>query len=267
MKKDNLRVAVLGSGPSGLLAAHAARLHGLSLDVLSVKSKSKTGGAMYLHSPIPYLSPKRPEGIVRYRMMGDAATYARKVYGTEDAESITSFNKFKDGEEHEAWNLITAYDLLWRAWEPSIIDVKLSPAIVDEIVRDYHIVLSTIPANITCYNRGIHEFPKQGVWVAPDNVSELKNEQIVYNGTDEGSWYRQSNLWGWRGTEWGVGVPKPPLQGVVSVNKPIRTNCDCYSNQEGFMRLGRYGKWDKNVLTHHSFQEAYNYLAEVTLAL
>lgn len=267
MKPTDLRVAVLGSGPSGLLAAHATALYGIQPDVLSVKTKSRTGGAMYLHQPIPELSTGQPEGFVTYRMMGDAATYARKVYGSEEAESIASFNKFKNGSTHPAWNLITAYDALWERWEPYIIDLKLGAAVVDKLLEEYHLILSTVPAESLCYQPGMHEFPRQAVWIAPECVSEIDEGEVVYNGTEEGSWYRQSNLWGWAGTEWGAGVAKPPLEGVVTVNKPVSTNCDCFGDRPGFARFGRYGRWDKNVLTHHAFADASDFLQEVFDAL
>lgn len=262
-----MRVAVLGSGPSGLLAAHAVAMHGIQPDILSVKRKSRTGGAMYLHQPIPEVSPEQPEGYVRYRMMGDAATYARKVYGSEEAESIASFNKFRDGSELPAWNLITAYDRLWEAWEPYVIDLKLSAAILDQLMPEYRLILSTVPADRLCYNPGLHEFPKQSIWAAPESIGNVPEGEIVYNGTEEGSWYRQSHLWEDRMTEWGAGVAKPPLEGVISVSKPVSTNCDCWTDRSSFVRLGRYGKWDKNVLTHHAFADAMGFMEEVFNAL
>lgn len=220
---------------------------------------------MYLHHSIPGITSPEPEGFVTYRMRGDARTYARKVYGSEEAESIASFKKYPDGSIFPAWNLVTAYDILWDRWESFIQDLEVTPAVVNELLKTYDFVLSTIPADVLCVQRGLHEFPKQSVWIAPDTVTDVPPGEVIYNGTEDGGWYRQSNLFGWKGTEWGADVGKPPLPGVVKVSKPMATNCDCWTEAPHFVRLGRYGRWDKNVLTHHAWMEAYSFLNQVAI--
>src|SRR5678809_864059 len=56
----SVRVLILGCGPSGLIAAHAAYNRGADFIVVSKARKSFMNGAQYLHAPIPGVSIKEP---------------------------------------------------------------------------------------------------------------------------------------------------------------------------------------------------------------
>jgi hypothetical protein len=74
---------------------------------------------------------------------------------------------------------------------------------------------------------------------------------VQCNSNDAPRWYRAANVYGYSTVEWPAG-PKPPWPGVVSVTKPLSTNCDCWVGKR-FHRVGRFGRWTKGVLVHEAF--------------
>ena len=79
-----MRTLILGSGPAGLFAAHAASMSGSEIMIMSKPRKSFMRGAQYLHRPIPGLSSEQNSFIISYEMVGDIEGYKRKVYGNTD---------------------------------------------------------------------------------------------------------------------------------------------------------------------------------------
>lgn len=257
-----IKIGILGCGPAGLLAAHAAALAGFSPAVLSKKAPSYIGGAQYMHGPIPFVTPTEAEGEVSFHMMGTEEGYAEKVYGQgANLPGTTSFTEFDDNPVRPAWDLRAMYRRLWSLYENRVIDVgALTPSGLNEIVDsgDFDLVVSTIPLKALCWTGQpieepvFHWFHEQKVLVSPKPLHGEADNVIVYDGTDERSWYRSSRVFGEGGTEWSTHVARPPLPGLAEVSKPIRTNCDCWPD---VIKLGRYGQWSKGVLVHHAFLE------------
>jgi hypothetical protein len=75
-----MRLAIVGCGPAGMLAAHACFLEGVEFEVFSnVDQPSLIGGAQYLHEFIPGIEI-RP-GKVDYKFVGDRQGYHIKAHG------------------------------------------------------------------------------------------------------------------------------------------------------------------------------------------
>lgn len=254
-----LRIAILGCGPTGLFAAHAFASMGYGgISILSRKRRSEMFGAQYLHDPIPGLSEE--EGIsVRYSLQGRLEDYAAKVYGGKVNPSITSPGVL--GEEHTAWDIRKAYYHAWEVYQDRITDVRIHPSMLPEIIDGFDLVVSTIPARDICKDLlGHHKFEVQKVWAIGDAPERgvfcpitVPSFSIVCNGNPSPRWYRASNVFGYRTAEWPEG-PKPPVDNVASVEKPISTNCDCWLGKN-FMRAGRYGTWTKGVLSHQVYAD------------
>lgn len=239
-------VAILGCGPAGLLAAHAAYEAGESVTIYSKKKPSPIGGAQFLHRAIPGLTSDNPDGLVNFLHVGDPAVYAEKVYGDPKAE--TSWGSYADGH-HEIWNMHQAYQKLWRRYEHLIIEWEVTPEFVKGLLDSFDIVMSAIPLRGICVRQ--HSFESQRVYISskasfPGSVENL----IIYNGSPKTPWYRSSLIFGHGGTEWTV---LPPEREFTKIHKPLRTDCTCWS---GLYRLGRYGAWKKNLLTHHAYESA-----------
>jgi hypothetical protein len=243
------QIAVLGCGPAGLLAAHAALISGHEPRIFSVKRKSPLAGTQYLHESIPNLTDSEPDGVVRYIKRGTQQGYAQKVYGTPDAH--VSWNKFHEGD-HDFWDMKRMYDELWDTFDDSITDYQIGARTIPELLKNYPLVINSIPAPKICENLD-HSFRNQTIWVS-DKLTDadaellLSMNTIVYDGTHEKHWYRASLI----GGKVAVETTKEGMSdhGWSYGHKPITTDCDCHPRLH---RVGRFGCWKKGVLSHHAF--------------
>ena len=255
-----MKVAILGCGPAGLIAAHAAVESGHDVSIFSLKSKSRTFGAQYLHEPIYGVSPETPEMEIHVVKLGTKEGYALNVYGSRDAD--VSWDKFEDGPT-PGWDLAAAYDKLWALYEGLVIHKPLTMPVIRSIEILHDVVFSTIPAKILC-EVWEHEFVAQPIWVLHGPTSEPQQWNVMYyNGlplNGFGSWYRYSVIRGYQSWEYSPKqVPRylegtPVMKGLQIIDglKPLYTDCDCRPN---IIRLGRFGKWNKHAFTHHSWNE------------
>lgn len=249
-------VAVLGSGPAGLMAAHAVGLCGYPLSVHSRPEKSVLGGAQYLHHSVPYLTGSDPDRTLTNILLGTPEGYQSKVYGSDPShvpQHVSAMN-VSDGETFGVWDLVEAYDRLWGWFEMAVNHANITANWLEEHGNEFDLIISSVPAPAICKRQDVHRFHYQEVWIDPNVPSFIKEDTVVYNGDKAPSWYRASNIGGTAGgVEWSSQGVKPPIPGLVSIKKPLRHTCDCWPD---ILRVGRYGSWTKGVLTHDAFFEA-----------
>jgi hypothetical protein len=243
-----------------MFAAHAMTLKGWNFRIFTkVNRKSEMFGAQYLHEPIPGLS--RAGGTpLAYLLFGSATEYRRKVYGDMPVPAVSPESLVG---RHEAWDIREAYGRAWDLYSGRIEEIgPIGPDKLDALVFTHRPkrVFSTIPAPALCYRThgfrqrpvwAVGDAPERGIW-APTAVADMT---IVCNGEAEPHWYRAARVFGYSTVEWPDG-PKPPLSEVAQINKPIDTDCDCFMHIKGLHRLGRFGRWQKGILSHHSFAMA-----------
>lgn len=261
------RVLVLGCGPAGLLAAHAGRLAGHEVSVISKKVKSRLGGAQYLHHEIPELTTEEPQGWLTVHAVGTREGYAAKVYGDPEAE--VSWDLFVGKMDLPVWDIVDLYNVLWEEWESRVVDSSIGPGLMNEGFvlggwATFDFIVSTIPVPAICVNK-VHTYTDQRVAVAPiwqggDLVRDEMNHSIIYNGVKHLAWYRSSHIFGRAMTEWSMaGVTDPEAMFTQDdkklVIKPLATDCDCWPQ---IIRAGRYGKWSKGDLVTDAFDEVFN---------
>jgi threonine dehydrogenase-like Zn-dependent dehydrogenase len=265
-------VAVVGCGPSGLLAAHACRMRNVPVVVFAPKAKSRLGGAQFSHIPItPYHDEFNQAMQLEYIVRGDPDTYKKKVYGSVQVPFV-SFGNVTDGMKVPAWSLTKLYDDLWEDYSSLVVDYKIDPERLGKLTDTFDLVLSSAPAPSMCLgsiDQSIgHFFRSAPVKILNEALDfNLPDNTIVYDGTDEHSYYRMSKIFGVGSTEWGAHVGVPPVGDLHTVNKPIATNCDCHMSVDldgagipkGVIRIGRFGTWTKGELTFH----AYNTVIEI----
>lgn len=254
------RVAVLGCGPAGLLAAYAAdRFGGAEVSIFSKKRKSEMFGAQYLHTHIPGIPLPEPVDI-KYQLQGTIEGYREKVYGSTWAGGVSPGDL---ESEHKAWDIRAAYNWLWDMYQPAIqdgiIDVRKNAARFTQAIGEVDLMISSIPRSQMCMRPELHKFHSQTVWSigdAPERgvfapVPIESDNTVICNGEPDVGWYRASKVYGYKTVEWPE-KRKPPYEGVAEVTKPLYTDCDCWP-QVTF--VGRYGKWNKSVLSHTAFDE------------
>jgi hypothetical protein len=251
----NKPVCILGSGPAGLLAAHAVALAGQPIVIASLPHKSRIGGAQFLHEGIPELTSPHPDTVITYDVRGTAETYEKKVYG-DNRPAFVSFSNVFDGHKQAAWNLPDIYDKLWDAFGNSLTHVEVTPEWLDKTQGDFSMVVSSVPAPALCRSHaGLipeqHTFDSIDVTLFDECLEPVPEGHILYEGSPDRSWYRSANLFGVESTEWG-GKPNLPFPGTFTVTKPLRTTCNCYPD---IIRVGRYGTWTKGVLVNDAFRK------------
>jgi hypothetical protein len=255
-----MHVAVLGCGPSGLMAAHACREQGHAVTIISVKQKSEILGGQYLHIEVPGITGK-PD-TVTYIKIGNAEGYSQKVYGKPDVPCF----RFPDGE-YPAWSMTEAYDNLWGIWGSLIKDVEVEPGDIHDICQQYDLVFCTLPRNKMCYKTD-HRFDHQSIILDQDQsfLNPVVSNVVLYSGRPQDLWYRTSNLFGHRTTEWSpASMPEKALiefaadleiGDCAKGFKPLNTDCDCHDENDNFVRLGRFGVWRHGVLVSDAWEEA-----------
>lgn len=247
-----MNVAILGCGPSGLLAAHAAVRAGHMPTIFSRKVKSPHGGAQYLHAPIPGYSPDDPDMLVRFVKLGTARGYAAKVYG--DPDKPVSWTHFEE-RQVPAWSMNDVYDSAWRDYQGLVHDRELFAADVEQIVAGFEVVVNTVPLEGLCARPADHTFNQ--VPIVLDNRRMIGAENVVvYNGQRSEDWYRTSSIGEEHWTEYPAGrAPHNPdwITGMHKGFKVVDTDCNCHPTVH---RMGRFGKWCRGELAHHTFRDA-----------
>lgn len=258
-----MNIAILGCGPAGLLAAHAAAQNGCNFQIFSARKKSPLHGAQYLHEPITGITGMPEE--VTYKLVGTPEEYRMKVYGEEWDGTVSP----EDLEEnHAAWDIREAYDRLWWRYEPAIwpLEIKGVRHLFENIpLAHFDKVISTIPRKIFAQPGDV--FDSMDIWALGDDpkndvyvpLEPQDDNTIMCDGTDSVGWYRISKVFGHTTMEWPGWKPKPPIHGVVKVTKPLRCKVQ---DDHGFHYLGRYGKWEKGVLTTDAYNEALRITSE-----
>lgn len=250
------QVAILGCGPAGMMAAHAVALSGKPFAIFSKPVKSRLGGAQFLHEAIPLLHKSdEPEVEITYRFEGDAQTYQQKVYGVRPVPFVSA-EFIKDGDVQPAWNLIKAYEELWKLYSSAINEAVVDSVWLESMRNEFDLIISSIPLQAICSLQAGHKFLTQTVMIHPTNIMHLPDNTIVYDGTRDRSWYRQSFLFGVGGTEYPNGT-RPPVKPLINAVKPISNTCDCFPD---VLKVGRYGRWKKGVLAHDGFFTTANLL-------
>jgi hypothetical protein len=259
------KVTILGAGPSGLLAAHAAETRGWAVEVFTAPDaegkprKSELHGCQYLHKHIPDLGIGTAGKAVQYLLEGSKDQYRKKVYGW-GWDGNVSPDEYGPEKGHFAWDLRETYDRLWERWEPRLFATDVTPAIADYMsVNRPGLMVSTIPAPALCLEPGQHKFVSQSVYAMGTRTDSAPYWTLPYtappmtvqcNGEDAPRWYRAATVFGQSTLEWPGGA-KPPISGVVTVHKPLSTDCTCHPD---VMRLGRFGQWKKGVLVHEAYE-------------
>lgn len=254
MLRRSKRAAVLGCGPAGLFAAHALIRSGWDVEIFSNKRKSDMFGAQYLHKPIDGLTDNPV--LLDARLRGTAEEYRTKVYG--EGSTVQVSPEVYTGAS-AVWDIRTAYDAAWFMYEGRIehypgIDAGGMGLILS---RHYRLVVSSIPAPALCAK--VHQFANRKIWAigdAPERGVKCPirtiDMTVEYNGEPSPRWYRLANVFDHTTAEWPY-EPKPPIEGLSEVVKPLSTTCDCWSGS--VIRVGRYGRWEKGVLAHSAYYD------------
>lgn len=268
-----MKVVVLGCGPSGLVAAHAAYSQGFDVMVMSAQKRpSHLWGCQYLHAPIPGITPLDRHVRVNYTLIGTMQQYREKVYGQEYDGTVSPGDL---EQNHDAWDLRSSYERLWGRWGNLVVQVpimngNMAADVLPDFLRAGDIIFSTIPRPALCRSPK-HIFDMGQVWAMGDSpdqrvpVRPPQGNTVMCNGDPDVGWYRSSEVYGYGTVEWPWrNGKKPPFEGVVPVQKPIYTDCNCLREVH---YVGRYGRWQKGYLVHQVYEDVVATLTNLQGAL
>lgn len=262
------KALVLGCGPTGLMAAHAAVLNGWNVTIASKKRKSFLFGSQYLHEPIPEIVNYDECVRITYHTNGTPEDYRRKCHGAAWDGDIS---KEDFEEEHFGWDIRHAYDKLWYKYGRDVVDCEITGDVgqIDTIanVEGADLVISSLPRTLWArfYPLRGQRFVYSEGWAAgdaPENgqfvpFTTERDNQIICDGTDEVGWTRLSRVFGYTSCEWPV-TTKPPLNGIAKIQRPLRYEPGIgIDPANSMMHVGRYGTWKKGVLTTDAFKEVF----------
>lgn len=243
-----MKVAIVGCGPAGLLAAHAAVLADCQPIIYANRVEpSPNARGVYLHSPIPEITGRSPDGVIQFRRVGRREGYAAKVYG--DPSARTSWERFNG--QFPAWSIEPAYKRLWNLYGGLVEGWMADPVSMVDLVGEFERVVMTAPLWTIC--RSNHDFPSREIWIKDGAPDCVKANEFVYNGEDGCDWYRASDLFGRRITEYVW-----DQEGAVYGEKVLPTDCSCWGPD--VIRAGRWGEWKPGVLLDHAYHKVCDHL-------
>ena len=255
-------ICILGAGPSGMMAAHAAVNNGYDIHILD-KDPDKTrrnSGVYYLHSQCDLALSST---ILHQRVIGDKdmpqeevlEAYRKKVYGDLDVGS-SSILEARYNPDIEVYNSSEAIEHLWQMYGHTIQKYTIGSMFHLKVFReDYVGVVSTIPAEILFPESNLYSIP---AYVHP-STSPMQESFIYYNVSKTIPWYRCSAVFGSFVAEYSSEVDKKEeyktVVKVIGKDKPLPVH-------DWLISTGRYGAWDKSFLTDTVYRHVTGELRE-----
>lgn len=254
-----MKAYILGCGPAGMMAAHAVNL-AREKAIIEIGSdqleKSKISGAQYLSGPV-IGATGQAHSRVRFYKLGTREGYAQKVYGNPEAPC--SWDRYEHEEAYPMYDLNGAYDRVWEMYKAKLFQLHINPDIMASFLdTDADLIITSIPKLALCSSNQ-HQFVEQVITVVDglphevDGASMKDPNWILYDGNPESPWYRVSKLYGKFSTEFS-GDRRDTLGRGRKITKPMWTNCTCWDDPR-VLSVGRYGRWDKDVLIHDAYTE------------
>lgn len=255
-----MKVIVIGCGPAGLAAAHAAVGLGCDVKILAPKLKTPQRGPLLIQRPIPGINRDHPDGTVHQVVIGGSILdYRYRLYG--DINIGINGNILQP--QYHAWNHRDSYDRLWALYNDLIVDRTVLPSELRVMHRAADLVVSTANAKRLCQHRGDspHEF--QSAYVMTINEAMYPNQPqntIIFNAGNRYPWVRSSRIFGAQVTEFTTAHRIP---GGRLIEKPISTNCNCYPH---VLRTGRFGAWKNETWVDTAYWDTYSMLTSIERA-
>jgi alanine dehydrogenase/PNT-like protein len=252
-----VRVIVIGAGPAGLAAAHAATGLGASVRIIAPRVKTPQHGPLLIQRPIPGINVDHPDGTIHQLVIGGSILdYRYKLYG----DINIGINGDILQPAYHAWRHQETYDALWLMYSGRIVDRKVNPQELALLHVDADLVVSTANASLLCTHD--HSFLSARVAISPKaEFPRQPYNTIIFNADPDVPWVRSSNIFGNTVTEWGMEADLPSDARIIE--KPISTDCVCYPH---VLRTGRFGAWKNETWIDTAYWDTYTALESMTRA-
>lgn len=241
------KIAILGNGVSGILAAKALKDSGIKeFDIITKQNGTpKIRGFFLLHDNCNFGGMEKVS--FKVEQLGEEKVYKDKLsYG----KSISS--SWKRGLESYFIVGYNPYPSIIQEWYDNkhrVVNYQICPGDLKLLFYDYDWVISTIPPNSLYENCDLGYFK---IWVK-DEPADGENYYARYFGTKDTDKTRESQLWGRKSIEYAI-----KKEGAREVIKPVIAHN--LPKNDNLTLVGRKGQWNKNILAHQVY---YHILDEI----
>jgi len=265
MKK---KVAIWGAGPSGMMAAHAVSEMGHEIKIYDKDPDMtrRNAGVFYLHSDCNLgLEPIR----IKHRVLGGihfsdadlASAYGAKVYGDPmlKKNSIVGARRIA---EVTGYNAQQAVSRLWDIYGDFVEREEIRNFDRDYSLfsQEHDLIVSTIPAYALFPDA---DLKATSTWIG---IGEAPSEEnfILYDINPQIPWYRCSAIAGVFVMEFGKNyVPKLPSELKYQQVTKVMSDVSPLKKFPNLLFTGRFGAWDKTILTHNVYFNVLDWLFEM----
>ena len=249
-----MKVAILGAGPSGMMAAHAVAQYGHEIVIFDKNpdQSRRNSGVYFLHENCHLLLD--PVTIEQTLLGGHGMTdeevshaYGMKVYGQDIAK--TSVLEARKTRKVKGYNAGKAIDVLWHLYGNFINRQEIGsfPGVA-AMKTNYDVIISTIPAWVLFPDLS---FDSVETWIEV-GTAPLDEHFLYYNVNPYIPWYRCSAMFGVFTREFGWDQVLKKREGYQYhlVKKVIGIRRGELPKDKRIWFTGRFGAWDKSILTH-----------------
>lgn len=263
-----MKVIVIGCGPAGLAAAHAAVGLGAEVTIYAERAEqTPQNGPLLIQRPIPGINTGHPDGTIHQLVIGGSILdYRYKLYGDVNI----GINGDILQPQYHAWRHRETYNLLWDMYEDRVIAQRISGRRMLELQDEADLVVSTGNAEKLCMTPSWpvagtlartygHDFVSANVWVTPHaSYPDQPDNTIIFNAGDLYPWVRSSVVFGVPVTEWTAQLAP---SGARMITKPISTTCKCFPR---VLRTGRFGAWKNETWVDTAYWDTYSAIKALT---
>ena len=258
-----MKIAIIGAGPAGLLAAWGVYQAGAMpyiIDRDPAYRPDRLFSLQYLHTPCDLPTEGLKTLTLRYDVIDPFGfpedwkhLYNFKLGRPRDDENST---KFLSGPPQIVWSLKTAYRYLHHEFEGHIHQDNVTwDRIINAADTIHKGVINTAPLD-----RLLPALPwphrslliKHGYTPVEDHPEDT----CVYNLDPKVPWYRATRLDGGTATEF-CGVPRgEDVKDFQLLRKVVKSDVMPEYLPENLLLTGRWGSWDPAKLTHDAYYDA-----------